>query len=105
MINRGFSSNLSEYKVTQLFAELNDCFSKWVAELATLTKGEVITIDGKCLRRSIDKAFNTSAIYMFSAWEQKNSLVLSQVPIQEPQRQTYKSVNHHNDFSEYQRLV
>ena len=29
--------------------EFSDCFSKWVADLANLTEGEVIAIDGKCL--------------------------------------------------------
>ncbi len=27
--------------------EFSDCFSKWVSDLATLTEGEVIAIDGK----------------------------------------------------------
>jgi len=63
--------------------EFSECFSKWVADLATLTEGEVIAIDGKCLRRSIDKASNKSAIYMVSAWAQQNSLVLGQVKVDE----------------------
>ena len=61
--------------------EFSECFSKWVADLATLTEGEVIAIDGKCLRRSIDKASNKAAIYMVSAWTQKNSLVSGQVKV------------------------
>ena len=56
--------------------EFSKCFSNWVADLASLTDGEVIAIDGKCLRRSIDKASNKAAIYMVSAWAQQNSLVL-----------------------------
>jgi predicted transposase YbfD/YdcC len=59
------------------------CFSKWVTDLAKLTEGEVIAIDGKCLRRSIDKASGKAAIYMVSAWAQKNSLVLGQVKVAE----------------------
>ena len=42
--------------------EFSECFSSWVAGLASLTDGEVIAIDGKCLRRSIDKASNKAAI-------------------------------------------
>ena len=61
--------------------EFGECFSKWVADLANLTRDEVIAIDGKCLRRSINKASNKSAIYMVSAWAQKNSLVLGQVKV------------------------
>lgn len=61
--------------------EFSECFSNWVADLASLTDGEVIAIDGKCLRRSIDKASNKAAIYMVSAWAQQNSLVLGQVKV------------------------
>ena len=54
------------------------CFSQWVADLAHLSQGEVIAIDGKTLRRSVDHASNKAAIHMVSAWAQQNSLVLGQ---------------------------
>ena len=54
------------------------CFSSWVADLSALSDGEVIAIDGKCLRRSVDKASRKAAIDMVSAWAQQNSLVLGQ---------------------------
>jgi hypothetical protein len=38
---------------TQRFSE---CFSRWVADLTDLSGGEIIAIDGKCLRRSLDSA-------------------------------------------------
>jgi len=57
------------------------CFSRWVSDLANITEGEVIAIDGKCLRRSIDKASKKAAIYMVSAWAQQNNLVLGQVKV------------------------
>jgi predicted transposase YbfD/YdcC len=57
------------------------CFSRWVADLANITEGEIIAIDGKCLRRSIDKASKKAAIYMVSAWAQQNNLVLGQVKV------------------------
>ncbi len=60
---------------THLFSE---CFSHWVSDLAQLSEGEVIAIDGKCLRGSIDRASNKAAIYMVSAWAQKNQLILGQ---------------------------
>lgn len=63
--------------------QFSESFSKWVADLANLTDGEVIAIDGKCLRRSLDKASNKAAIYMVSAWAQQNSLVLGQVKVDE----------------------
>lgn len=60
---------------TQLFSE---CFSRWVADLVALSGGEIIAIDGKCLRRSVDKANGKAAIHMVSAWACKNQLVLAQ---------------------------
>lgn len=57
------------------------CFSRWVASLADLTSGEVIAIDGKALRRSLDKASKKSAIHMVSAWAQQAGLVLGQVKV------------------------
>lgn len=61
--------------------QFGQCFSNWVADLTTLTEGEVIAIDGKCVRRSIDKSSKKAAIYMVSAFAQKNSLVLGQVKV------------------------
>lgn len=60
---------------TQRFSE---CFSRWVADLSDLSEGEVIAIDGKCLRRSLDSASDKAAIYMVSAWATQNQLVLGQ---------------------------
>ena len=57
------------------------CFSRWVSDLADITEGEIIAIDGICLRRSIDKASKKAAIYMVSAWAQQNNLVLGQVKV------------------------
>jgi hypothetical protein len=56
-------------------------FSRWIVDLANITEGKVIAIDGKCLRRSIDKASKKAAIYMVSAWAQQNNLVLGQVKV------------------------
>jgi len=65
---------------TQLFSE---CFSRWVADLTELSGENIIAIDGKCLRRSIDKASNKAAIYMVSAWATENQLVLGQQKVDE----------------------
>jgi len=58
--------------------EFSRCFSRWVADLCELSAGEIIAIDGKCLRRSMDMASNKAAIYMVSAWASSNQLVLGQ---------------------------
>ena len=36
--------------------QFSKCFSRWAADLADLSGGEIIAIDGKCLRRSMDTA-------------------------------------------------
>jgi predicted transposase YbfD/YdcC len=61
--------------------QFSGCFSRWVADLASLTEGEVIAVDGKCLRRSLDKASKKAAIHRVSAWAQQNGLVLGQVKV------------------------
>ena len=48
--------------------QFSECFSNWVTDLSNLVAEDIIAIDGKCLRRSIDKASNKAAIYMVSAW-------------------------------------
>lgn len=58
--------------------QFSQCFSNWVADLSDLVEEDIITLDGKCLRRSLDKASNKAAIYMVSAWSRQNSLVLGQ---------------------------
>lgn len=58
--------------------QFSQCFSRWAADLADLSAGEVVAIDGKCLRRSLDSASDKSAIYMVSAWATENQLVLGQ---------------------------
>ena len=61
----------------------SECFTNWVNDLVTLSAGEVIAIDGKCLRRSLDKASGKSAVHMVSAWAGENQCVLGQVPVAE----------------------
>lgn len=58
--------------------QFSQCFSRWVADLSQSCDGEIISLDGKCLRGSIDRASNKTAIFMVSAWAQKNQLVLGQ---------------------------
>lgn len=58
--------------------QFSACFSRWVADLADLSGGEIIAIDGKCLRRSVDMASNKAAIHMVSAWATNSGLVLAQ---------------------------
>ena len=63
--------------------EFKTCFLQWIRAISQLTKGEIIAVDGKTLRRSHDKSNGKSAIHMVSAWACANSLVLGQVKTEE----------------------
>ena len=58
-------------------------FTNWVQAICKLSKGEVISIDGKCLRGSHDGYTNKSAIYMVNAWASANQLCLGQIKVDE----------------------
>lgn len=52
------------------------CFADYMAGVFEATDGEVISLDGKRLRRSYDRASNQAVIEMVGAWASDNSLVL-----------------------------
>jgi predicted transposase YbfD/YdcC len=57
------------------------CFIQWVQAVNEITRGQVVPIDGKKLRRSHDKTLGKNAIHMVSAWALENRLVLGQVKV------------------------
>ncbi|MFC1879153.1 ISAs1 family transposase [Chloroflexota bacterium] len=63
--------------------EFQACFMNWVKALQEVTQGQVIGIDGKQLRGSQDQQNGKRAIYMVSAWAEKNHLVLGQRKVAE----------------------
>lgn len=54
------------------------CFRSWTAALAGTLCG-VVSLDGKTLRRSFDRAGQKAAIHMVSAWAGEHGLVFGQV--------------------------
>jgi predicted transposase YbfD/YdcC len=67
----------------RLFARLDArafaaCLHAWTREIAQVTKGEVIALDGKTLRHSFDRATGQAAVHLVSAWAARNRLVLTQ---------------------------
>ena len=54
-------------------------FVNWVEAIRQQFHGEIINVDGKCLRGSHDQALGKNAIQMVSAWSTSNRLVLGQV--------------------------
>jgi predicted transposase YbfD/YdcC len=63
--------------------EFSQCFINWITEITQQTKGELIAIDGKTLRRSYNKKDNKTAIHMVSAWASQTGMVLGQKKTEE----------------------
>ncbi len=59
------------------------CFRSWTESISELFDGEVVSIDGKTLRRSHDASSDKKAIHMVSAWASRNYLVLGQIKTDE----------------------
>lgn len=64
-------------------AEFEKCFLTWITSLHEITKGQIIPIDGKTVRRSFDGASGKAAIHMVSAWAAANHVCLGQVVTEE----------------------
>jgi len=60
---------------------LEDSFLEWIKDVADLTRGEVVSIDGKSLRGTRDKGAK-SIVHMVSAWASQNQLSLGQVKVE-----------------------
>jgi predicted transposase YbfD/YdcC len=58
--------------------EFKNSFMNWIKDISNLTKGEIVSIDGKTLRRSHDKSNGKSTIHMVSAWASANGIVIGQ---------------------------
>jgi predicted transposase YbfD/YdcC len=58
--------------------EFQRSFMRWVESVFSVTKGQVISIDGKTARRSHDKSIGKDAIHMVSAWANVNGITLGQ---------------------------
>lgn len=61
--------------------EVESCFARWVGASVQNLTGEVVALDGKCVRRSYDKAEGKAAIEIVSAWARNQRLTLGQVNV------------------------
>ncbi len=55
------------------------CFISWVESLALVEEGDVIAIDGKSIRRSLDVASGTSPLHLVNAWASEAGIALGQL--------------------------
>lgn len=62
---------------------LQEAFCRWTAAMAELSRGELVAVDGKTLRRSFRDADNKAFVHMVNAWATRNKLVLAQVKTNE----------------------
>jgi predicted transposase YbfD/YdcC len=60
--------------------KLGECFLQWTRAVFRLTKGEVVSIDGKTICGSRDKG-KKSIVHMVSAWAEQNNIVLGQLKV------------------------
>jgi len=58
-------------------------FIEWTQEICHLSKGELVAIDGKTIRKSYDKKKGQSAIHIVSAYAEKNRICLGQIQTSE----------------------
>ena len=63
--------------------KFQQCFVQWTSHVCGITEGELISLDGKTLRRSHDREDGKAPIHMVSAWAELNELVLGQVKTEE----------------------
>src|ERR687885_55951 len=69
----------------RVFARLHpqrfqECFLSWTQAVAHLTQGTLISLDGKTVKASFDRATAASPLHMLSAWcSDKGGLVLGQI--------------------------
>ena len=59
--------------------EFLDCFLRWTQSLRQAVAQEIVALDGKALRRALNK--DQSIKYVVSAWAESNGLVLGQLKV------------------------
>ncbi len=60
--------------------EFAKAFTEWVSELGNL-RDDIVPLDGKTMRRTLDKCNGNPAIHIVSAWSVKNNLCFGQVKV------------------------
>jgi predicted transposase YbfD/YdcC len=63
--------------------DFEEAFIRWVRDIADLTQGEVVSIDGKSLRGTRECSPSKRAVHIVSAWANSNQLSLDQVKVDE----------------------
>jgi predicted transposase YbfD/YdcC len=64
-------------------AQFIQCFLNWVQTIHQVTAGEIVAIDGKTARASLDRAKGQNPLHVVSAWASANRVVLGEVIVDE----------------------
>jgi predicted transposase YbfD/YdcC len=59
--------------------EFQESFLGWIQSVSQKTKGRIVAIDGKSLRRSHDRARGKEALHLVHAWASENHMLLGEV--------------------------
>ena len=62
-------------------AQFEACFVNWVQHLHELTRGQLLAIDGKTLRRSHDRTQKKGPLHLVNVWASASRLVLAQTEV------------------------
>ncbi len=62
-------------------AQFIHCFLSWVRTIHQVTAGEIIAVDGKTARASLDRAKGQNPLHVVSAWASANRVVLGEVMV------------------------
>lgn len=59
------------------------CFINWVQSIHRVSAGEVVAVDGKTARASLDRGKGQNPLHVVSAWASANRVVLGEVMVDE----------------------
>src|SRR5204862_7729465 len=59
------------------------CFLSWVQTIHQVSDGEIVAVDGKTVRASLDRAKGQNPLHVVSAWASANRVVLGEVMVDE----------------------
>ena len=84
-LNNGIPSHDTFNRVLSLInpKEFHNCFMDWVSTLYQKISREIVSLDGKTVRRTREKSNGKKPIHVVSAWANANKLVLGQIKVDE----------------------